>query len=149
MKDPIKVDDRVCCGGQPTEDDLAKLHADGIRTVINLRRPGEQGQPLDPVAEGDVATRLGLAYVHIPVDPKNLDPAHVDAVAAAIAKSSGPVYVHCAAGGRATTHALLAQAREIGHSAEHVLAKASSIGAPVTDDGFKAFIRAVAGDGRK
>ncbi len=94
MKPPVKIDGRISTGGQPSEADLAQLHAEGIRTVINLRRPGEQNQPLDPVAQGDVAQRAGLAYVNIPVDPKNLNPAQIDAVAQAIAASPGPVLVH-------------------------------------------------------
>lgn len=149
MKNRIHLDDRISSGGQPSEDDIASLKASGVTTIINLRRPGEQNQPLDPTAEGVVVAGHGLAYVHIPVDPKNLDPAHVDAVAEAIAASAGPVYVHCAAGGRAVTHALLADAMALGHSADEVLARAESIGAPVKDEGFKAFIRTVAGEGSK
>ena len=148
MKEPVKVNSRVSSGGQPTEADLAQLKAAGIGTIINLRRPGEQNQPLDPQAEGEVAKRLGLAYVHIPVDPKNLDPMQADAVAKAIAAAPGPVYVHCAAGGRAVSHALLAEAKADGHSADQVLAKAEAIGAPITDEGFKAFVRTVAGSSR-
>jgi uncharacterized protein (TIGR01244 family) len=94
MKPPVKIDDRVSAGGQPTEADFAQMYAEGIRTVINLRRPGEQNQPLDPDAAGAVARSAGLAYVNIPVDSKNLDPAQVDAVAQAIACSPGPVRVH-------------------------------------------------------
>ena len=94
MKPPIKIDGRVSTGGQPDEADLVQLHADGIRTIINLRRPGEQNQPLEPAAEGDAARRAGLTYINIPVDPKNLSPASVEAVAQAIAASPGPVLVH-------------------------------------------------------
>ena len=54
----------------------------------------EQNQPLDPAAEADVARNAGLEYVHIPVDSKNLSAAQVDAVAQAMAASSGPVLVH-------------------------------------------------------
>lgn len=149
MKDPIKINARVSSGGQPSEADLAQLKASGVGTVINLRRPGEQDQPLDPQAEGDAAKRLGLSYVHIPVDPKNLDPKQAEAVAKAIAAAPGSVYIHCAAGGRATTHALLAEAKAEGHSADQVLAKSAEIGAPIKDEGFKAFVRTVAGDGKK
>src|SRR5262249_39257440 len=147
MKEPIKVSAKVSSGGQPTEADIAALKASGVTTIINLRRPGEQNQPLDPKAEGDVVASHGLAYVHVPVDPKNLDPKQ--AVAKAIAEAPGPVFVHCAAGGRAVTHALLAEAKAAGQSADDVMKKAEAIGAPVTDEGFKAFIRAVAGDGKK
>jgi uncharacterized protein (TIGR01244 family) len=94
MKPPIKIDDVVRTGGQPSEEHLAQLAADGIRTIINLRRAGEQNQPLDPDAEGEAARRAGLNYVSIPVDPKNLASASVDAVAQAIAASPGPVLVH-------------------------------------------------------
>ena len=149
MKQPIKVSARVSTGGQPSEADLAQMKASGIGTIINLRRPGEQNQPLDPQAEGAVAKGLGLAYVHIPVDPKNLDASQADAVAKAIAACAGSVYVHCAAGGRATTHALLAEAKAAGHSADQVFAKAEAIGAPITDEGFKAFVHTVAGSGKK
>src|SRR3989304_5097128 len=129
MKPPVKIDGRISAGGQPTEDDLAALKAQGVKTIINLRRPGEQNQPLDPQAEGQVAAGLGLAYVHIPVDPKNLDPKQADAVAAAIkAAASGGVYVHCAAGGRACTHALLSKAKDAGHSADHVFSQADQLG---------------------
>jgi uncharacterized protein (TIGR01244 family) len=148
MKEPIKVNAKVSAGGQPSEEDIAALKASGVRKIINLRRAGEQNQPLDPDAEGVVAARTGLEYVHIPVDPKNLDPSSAAAVAKAIEETDGPVYVHCAAGGRAVTHALLAEAKAQGSSADKVMEKAQEIGAPVTDEGFKSFIRTVAGDGK-
>lgn len=149
MKEPIRINAKISAGGQPDEADMAALKRSGVRKIINLRRAGEQNQPLDPKAEGEAAARAGLEYMHIPVDPKNLDPSSADAVAKAIDASDGPVYVHCAAGGRAVTHALLAEAKSGGSSADDVMKKAEAIGAPVTDEGFKAFIRAVAGDGRK
>ena len=148
MKEPIKVNAKVSAGGQPTEEDIAALKASGVRKIINLRRAGEENQPLDPSAEGKVAAAAGLEYVHIPVDPKNLDPSSAAAVTKAIEESDGPVYVHCAAGGRAVTHALLADGKAQGSSADKVFKKAEDIGAPVTDEGFKAYVRKVAGDGK-
>ena len=149
MKEPTKVNAKISAGGQPSEEDIAALKASGVRKIINLRRAGEANQPLDPAAEGEVAKRAGLEYVHIPVDPKNLDPSSAAAVAKAIEDSDGPVFVHCAAGGRAVTHALLSEAKAQGGSAENVFTKAADIGTPVADEGFKAFIRTVAGDGKK
>ncbi|MFM9846411.1 MAG: beta-lactamase hydrolase domain-containing protein, partial [Hyphomicrobiaceae bacterium] len=148
MKEPTKVSAKISAGGQPTEEDIAALKASGVRKIINLRREGEQNQPLDPVAQGDVVRRAGMQYLHIPVDPKNLDPSSAAAVAKAIEESDGPVYVHCAAGGRAVTHALLADGKAQGSSADKVFKKAEDIGAPVTDEGFKAYVRKVAGDGK-
>ena len=42
-------------------------------------------------------------------------------------------------------HALLAKAKLTGWTAEQVLTEAERVGAPITDDGFKAFIREMTG----
>lgn len=94
MKPPVKIDDRVSTGGQPGAEHIADLAASGVRTIINLRRHGEQNQPLDPAAMGDVVRAAGLAYVNIPVDPKNLTAEKLDEVARAIEASPGPCLVH-------------------------------------------------------
>ena len=96
MKEPTKVSATISAGGQPSEEDIAALKAAGYRKIINLRRPGEQNQPLDPQAQGEVVTGLGMAYAHIPVDPKNLHPSSAAAVIKEIEEADGPVYVHCA-----------------------------------------------------
>ena len=142
MKEPTKVSATISAGGQPSEEDIAALKAAGYRKIINLRRPGEQNQPLDPQAQAEVVTGHGMAYAHIPVDPKNLHPSSAAAVIKEIEEAAGPVYIHCAAGGRAMTHALLADGK--GKSADAVFKKAEEIGTPVTDEGFKAFVKKVA-----
>lgn len=142
MKDPIKVNAKISGGGQPDESDIAALKAAGYRKIINLRRAGEPNQPLDPQAQGDAVMRAGMEYVHIPVDPKNLNPSSAEAVAKAVAASDGPVYVHCAAGGRGLSHALIAEAKANGGTADDVLKKAEALGSPITDEGFIAFVRA-------
>jgi uncharacterized protein (TIGR01244 family) len=149
MKDPFKVNAKISAGGQPSEEDIAALKAAGVKKIINLRRAGEPNQPLDPDAEGKAADAAGIQYLHIPVDPKNLQPASAEAVAKAIEASDGPVYVHCAAGGRGVSHALLAEAKANGSSADDVLKKAAEIGSPITDEGFIAFVRASLADGKK
>jgi uncharacterized protein (TIGR01244 family) len=149
MKDPIKVSAKISGGGQPSEEDISALKAAGFRKIINLRREGEPNQPLDPKAEGEAAARAGMDYLHIPVDPKNLNPSSAEAVAKAVEASDGPVYVHCAAGGRGISHALLAEAKANGSSADDVLKKAAEIGSPITDEGFIAFVRASLADGKK
>jgi len=149
MKDPIKVNARISGGGQPSEEDIAALKAAGVRKIINLRRAGEPNQPLDPEAEGALVRAAGMEYLHVPVDPKNLAPSSAAAVAKAVEEADGPVFVHCAAGGRGVSHALLAEAKAQGSSADDVLKKAEALGAPITDEGFIAFVRASVGEGKK
>ena len=50
-------------GGQPSAAQLGELAAQGVRTVIDLRQPGED-RGFD---ETRVAESLGLRYVRIPV----------------------------------------------------------------------------------
>ncbi len=146
MKEPTKVSANISAGVQPSEEDIAALKAAGYRKIINLRRAGEANQPLDPAAQGAIVTGHGMAYAHIPVDPMDLHPSSAAAVMKEVAESDGPVYIHCAAGGRAVTHALLADGK--GKSSDEIFKKAESIGAPVTSEGFVAFVKKVAGDGK-
>lgn len=41
-------------------------------------------------------------------------------------------------------HVMLAKAKAEGWTADQVLAEAEKVGAPITDEGFKAFIRSMA-----
>ena len=63
----LRVNDQICTGGQPTLEDLAKMKAEGIRAIVNLRRASEHNF----AEEAARAQELGLRYVHIPVDGSN------------------------------------------------------------------------------
>ena len=85
--------------GQPSPDDLARLAAEGVRTVINLRAPSE------PVAfdEALETERLGLRYERIPI--AGADDVTTDNVARFSrvlerARADGSVLIHCASGNR-------------------------------------------------
>src|SRR5262249_55224787 len=66
----LQVSDQFCTGGQPRLEHLAKLKADGVKAIINLRQPSEHRAP----EEEAEAKKLGLRYFNIPVvfaDPKD------------------------------------------------------------------------------
>ena len=88
-----RLDDRVTTSGQPSEAELAELAADGVRRVINLA-PHSHARAL-PDEAGSVE-RLGMRYVHIPVDFQAPAQADFDAFCAAMA-GEDRVHVHCAA----------------------------------------------------
>jgi uncharacterized protein (TIGR01244 family) len=135
-----KISDRLSVGGQPTEDDLRNLKAEGFAAVINLRRDGEDNQPMGPAAEGKAAAGANLKYFHVPVDSADPKREQVEAVRAAIGEVNGPVYVHCQGGGRAATMALLATA-PAGAKAADVLAQSDAAGFPLKA-GAAAFVTA-------
>ena len=40
----LRVDKQICTGGQPSLEDLARLKAEGVRAIINLRQPAAEGR---------------------------------------------------------------------------------------------------------
>ncbi|EQM82594.1 protein tyrosine phosphatase family protein [Stenotrophomonas maltophilia] len=105
-------------GGQPSAAQLRELSAQGVRTVIDLRQPGED-RGFD---ETRLAESLGLRYVRIPVaGADGLDAANVRAVHQALRQSQGPVLLHCASGNRAGAVLGLVNARYEHASPEQAL----------------------------
>lgn len=110
MTDRIRISEKVVVGKTPpSEQDLKALALEGFAAVVNLRRSGEPNQPLSPEEEGKAAELEGLRYVHIPVDPANIDAAAVERFKEEVAKLPGPVFVHCASGRRAEAVAAAAE----------------------------------------
>ena len=87
--------------GQPTEDELREVAADGYRAVVNLGLLNPEYCLPD---EAGLAASLGLAYSHLPV---NFDaPAVADFEAFVVqmdAWAKDRVFVHCAANFRVSS----------------------------------------------
>ena len=63
-----RLDDRITTSGQPTEPQLKDLHALGIRHIVNLGLHSHEKALPDETAS---VSRLGMTYIHIPVDFQN------------------------------------------------------------------------------
>jgi protein tyrosine phosphatase (PTP) superfamily phosphohydrolase (DUF442 family) len=63
-----RLDDRITTSGQPTEAQLADIHALGVRHIVNL---GLQTHEKALPDKAGSASRLGMTYIHIPVDFQN------------------------------------------------------------------------------
>ena len=78
-------------GAQPDATGLANLHQLGVRTIINLRMPGDTWP-----AEAAVAESLGLGYVSMPLPGLRApSAAQVALILTRIANSPPPVFIHC------------------------------------------------------
>jgi protein tyrosine phosphatase (PTP) superfamily phosphohydrolase (DUF442 family) len=89
----LRLDDRITTSGQPSEAQLAALPPLGITHVINLGLHSHERALPDEAAS---VARLGMTYVHIPVDfdaPTEADYAHFCAAMAAV--GAARVHVHC------------------------------------------------------
>src|SRR6266513_4249267 len=61
-----RVGDDVFISGQPTEQGLRDLHAQGVTTVVNLRTPEEMSSRV-PFDEEALIKQLGMQYVYLPM----------------------------------------------------------------------------------
>ena len=101
MADPEEVyrcrrlDDRITTSGQPTEPQLADIHALGVRHVVNLGLLTHEKALPDEAAS---VSRLGMTYIHIPVDFQNPTDGDFDQFCAVMEQlKEVSVHVHCIA----------------------------------------------------
>tara|TARA_A100001037_G_scaffold182625_1_gene163611 strand:- start:313 stop:777 length:465 start_codon:yes stop_codon:yes gene_type:complete len=88
----LRIDDRLSTSGQPTAEQVPEIVEDGCLTLINLITPDSKNAIPN---EGEIASELGLTYVHIPVvwsEPKRSD---WDQYCALLNTSDRKTHTHC------------------------------------------------------
>jgi uncharacterized protein (TIGR01244 family) len=99
-----RVGDDVFISGQPTEQGLRDLHAQGVTTVVNLRTPEEMSKRVS-FDEAALVKSLGMEYVYVPVRGNAefpYSPAAVKSFATAMTGAKGKVLLHCTIAWRAS-----------------------------------------------
>ena len=94
----LRINSEICTSGQPSLEDLSRFKEEGIRAILNLRRPSE-----DPIlaAEEKKARALGLRYFNIPVDSSNLQEEDADEFVRVVAdEANRPILIHCGSANR-------------------------------------------------
>ena len=90
-----QVDEYVYRGAQPTEEGFRYLAKIGVKTIIDLREPGDRSQ-----WEEGVVTAAGMKYINVPMT--GLTPptdAETDRILTMLEdRTTGPVFVHCMRG---------------------------------------------------
>lgn len=90
-----RVDGNVYRGGQPTTEGFQYLAGLGVKTVIDLREPGERSG-----WEQKAVTATGMKYVNVPMT--GLTPPTSDEITKLLDllenPSAGPAFVHCRRG---------------------------------------------------
>ena len=90
-----RLDDRITTSGQPTEEQLADIHALGVRHIVNLGLHTHEKALTDEAAS---LSRLGMTYIHIPVDFQNPTYDDFGQFCAVMEQlKEVPVHVHCIA----------------------------------------------------
>jgi len=90
-----RLDDRITTSGQPTEEQLVDIRDLGVKHVVNLALHTHEKALPDETAS---VSRLGMEYIHIPVDFQNPTEQDFQQFCAAMEQlRDAPVHVHCIA----------------------------------------------------
>jgi uncharacterized protein (TIGR01244 family) len=90
-----RLDGRITTSGQPTQAQLADIRALGVRHVVNLGLHTHDKALPD---EAGSVSRLGMTYIHIPVDFQNPTDQDFEQFCSAMARlKDDPIHVHCIA----------------------------------------------------
>lgn len=119
------TDEGILVGGQPSQEQFTAAAENGIRTIINLRTEGEEGNT-DP----NFVESLGLTYVVIPIGgTEALSEENAQRFATALEEAEAPVMVHCGSGNRVGALFALKAYYVDGQSAEEALVIGQETGA--------------------
>jgi len=136
----LRVNEEFCTGGQPRLEHLARLKEDGVKAIINLRRPTEH-RAEEEEAE---AKRLGLRYFNIPVafgEPR--DEQADEFLRLTDDPANRPAFIHCTAAIRAGAFWMIRRALRDGWTIERAEEEAARVGlreAPHLTEWARAYI---------
>lgn len=108
-------------------EDVATAAAQGVTTIVNNRPDGEEPSAPQGNAIAAAAAAHGLAYVAIPITHSGFSHAQIEALAAALAASPGPILAYCRSGTRSTNLWALTRAR-MGDDVQSLCDKAAAQG---------------------
>ena len=125
IKNFMRVNEHLCTGGQPSMDDLAKMKAEGIKAILNLRRPSEYNFE----EEAAKAKDLGMKFFNIPVDSNAPKDEQVEEFLKIMAdKENRPMFLHCTSANRVGAFWLIRRVLVDGVKQEDALKDAEKMG---------------------
>ena len=121
----LQITPEFCTGGQPRLEHYATLKADGVKTVLNLRRPGEHR-----AAEEQAAVETaGMTYINIPVDYQNPTDANVEEfLRVTDDPANRPMFIHCTAAIRVGAFWMIRRVLRDGMAVDAALEEARKVG---------------------
>jgi uncharacterized protein (TIGR01244 family) len=121
----LQVNEQFCTGGQPRMEHFAKLKANGVKAVLNLRTPGEHRAD----EEQEAVAKAGLKYFNIPVVYTSPTDAQVDEfLKLTDDPANRPMFIHCTAAIRVGAFWMIRRAVRDGLTADAALEDARKVG---------------------
>ncbi|MBE9128243.1 MULTISPECIES: beta-lactamase hydrolase domain-containing protein [unclassified Coleofasciculus] len=143
MQNAQKINEQlIVATNQVTSEQLQQAGQEGIKSVLNLRSPDEEGFSSD---EQQQAESTGLEYTNIPVKPDAMSDELADKVLQEIDRLPKPTLLHCKSGMRSGAMALMYVATQEGMTAEEAMEKGKQLGfdcdkSPQMKEFFKHYI---------
>ena len=136
----LQVTPEFCTGGQPRIEHYARLKADGVKAVLNLRQPTEHRAE----EEQQAVEAAGLKYFNIPVNYQNPSDADVDQfLKITDDPANRPMFIHCTAAIRVGAFWMIRRVLRDGMAIDAALEEAKKVGlreAPHLDQFVRAYI---------
>lgn len=121
----LQVTPQFCTGGQPRLEHMAKLKADGVKAVLNLRQPSEHRADDERAA----AEKAGLKYFNIPVEFGNPRDEQVDEfLRLTDDQANRPMFIHCTAAIRVGAFWMIRRVLRDGFTYDAALEEARKVG---------------------
>ena len=120
----LQVTPQFCTGGQPRPEHFAKLKADGVKAVLNLRTPGEHRAEEEQAA----VQQAGMKYFNIPVVYTAPTDAQVDEfLRITDDPANRPMFIHCTAAIRVATFWMIRRVIRDGMAPDAALEEAKKV----------------------
>ena len=136
----LQVTPEFCTGGQPRIEHFARLKADGVKAVLNLRQPTEHRAE----EETQAVDAAGLKYFNIPVSYQNPSDADVDQfLKITDDPANRPMFIHCTAAIRVGAFWAIRRVLRDGMTIDAALEEAKKVGlreAPHLEQFVRAYI---------
>jgi uncharacterized protein (TIGR01244 family) len=136
----LQITPEFCTAGQPRPEHFASLKEKGVKTVVNLRTPGEHRAD----EEQAEVERLGMKYINIPVVYREPTDAQVDEfLKVTDDPANRPMLIHCTAAIRAGAFWMIRRVVRDGMSYDDALAEAQKVGlvnAPHLEEFVKGYL---------
>ena len=121
----LQVTPEFCTGGQPRMEHFARLKADGVKAVLNLRQPGEHRAE----EEKQAVEAAGLKYFNIPVNYQTPSDADVDQFLKLTDDAANrPMFIHCTAAIRVGAFWMIRRVLRDGMTSEAAMEEAKKVG---------------------
>jgi uncharacterized protein (TIGR01244 family) len=121
----LQVTPEFCTGGQPRVEHFAKLKADGVKSVLNLRTPGEHRAEEEQAA----VEKAGLKYFNIPFVYTAPSDAQADEfLRLTDDPANRPMFIHCTAAIRVGAFWAIRRAVRDGMSVDAALEEGRKVG---------------------